>query len=130
MVISRASSKTRGPLSLGRDKPHAETASTDIVQRPYLEHDSAVDYDERVMQPAITDEQIISLIPDCQRGKSTAMEALYDLYADPYQLDNLVVTGEPDPEMLAHFSAWLHALMTCEGEMCTQLERGKAAITE
>lgn len=47
---------------------------------------------------------------------------LYDLYADPYQLDNLIVTGNPDPELLAQFSAWLHALMDCEGEVCTQLE--------
>lgn len=34
------------------------------------------------MQPAITDEQILALLPACQRGETFAAEMLYDLYAD------------------------------------------------
>lgn len=34
------------------------------------------------MQPAITDEQIVALLPGCQREETAAVEALYELYAD------------------------------------------------
>lgn len=34
------------------------------------------------MQPAITDEQITTLLPGCQRGEAAAVEVLYNLYAD------------------------------------------------
>ena len=37
---------------------------------------------DMAMHPAITDEQILSLVPRCQRGEAAAVEQLYDLYAD------------------------------------------------
>lgn len=48
------------------------------------------------MQPAITDEQIISLLPACQRGDAVALEALYDLYADRLYRYILVRVGDSD----------------------------------
>lgn len=48
------------------------------------------------MQPAITDEQITSLVPRCQRGESVAVEALYDLYADRLYRYMLVRVGDPE----------------------------------
>ena len=48
------------------------------------------------MQPAITDEQITSLLPACQRGESAAVEMLYDLYADRLYRYILTRVGEPD----------------------------------
>ena len=49
-----------------------------------------------MIQPAITNEQIISLIPDCQRGDAAAMEALYDLYADRLYRYLLARVGNAD----------------------------------
>jgi RNA polymerase sigma-70 factor (ECF subfamily) len=48
------------------------------------------------MQPAITDEQIISLLPQCQRGEAPAVEALYDLYADRLYRYMLARVGDPE----------------------------------
>ena len=48
------------------------------------------------MEPAIADEQIISLLPGCQRGETAAVEALYDLYADRLYRYMLARVGEPD----------------------------------
>lgn len=48
------------------------------------------------MQPAITDEQIISLLPECQRGEAAAVEALYDLYADRLYRYMLARVGDPE----------------------------------
>jgi RNA polymerase sigma-70 factor, ECF subfamily len=48
------------------------------------------------MQAAISDEQILSLIPDCQRGDATATEALYELYADRLYRYLLARTGDAD----------------------------------
>lgn len=48
------------------------------------------------MQPAITDEQITSLLPQCQRGEAAAVEALYDLYADRLYRYMLARVGDPE----------------------------------
>lgn len=48
------------------------------------------------MQPAITDEQIMALVPRCQRGESVAVEALYDLYADRLYRYMVVRVGDPE----------------------------------
>jgi RNA polymerase sigma-70 factor (ECF subfamily) len=48
------------------------------------------------MQPAITDAQITSLLPACQRGEAAAVEALYDLYADRLYRYLLARVGDPD----------------------------------
>jgi RNA polymerase sigma-70 factor (ECF subfamily) len=48
------------------------------------------------MQPAITDEQITSLLPRCQRGEAAAVEALYDLYADRLYRYFLARVGDPE----------------------------------
>ena len=48
------------------------------------------------MEPAIADEQILSLLPGCQRGETAAVEALYDLYADRLYRYMLARVGEPD----------------------------------
>lgn len=47
------------------------------------------------MYAAISDEQIASLIPACQRGDAGAVERLYDLYADRIYRYVLARTGEP-----------------------------------
>jgi RNA polymerase sigma-70 factor, ECF subfamily len=46
------------------------------------------------MYAAITDAQVVSLIPACQRGDSGAVERLYDLYADRIYHYVLARTGE------------------------------------
>lgn len=46
------------------------------------------------MYAAISDEQIASLIPACQRGDAGAVERLYDLYADRIYRYVLARTGE------------------------------------
>jgi len=46
------------------------------------------------MYAAITDTQVVSLIPACQRGDSGAVERLYDLYADRIYHYVLARTGE------------------------------------
>jgi RNA polymerase sigma-70 factor (ECF subfamily) len=48
------------------------------------------------MQPAITDEQITSLLPQCQRGEAAAVGALYDLYADRLYRYMLARVGDPE----------------------------------
>ncbi len=48
------------------------------------------------MRTAITDEQITSLVPRCQRGETAAVEALYDLYADALYRYLLVRVGDRD----------------------------------
>jgi RNA polymerase sigma-70 factor (ECF subfamily) len=57
------------------------------------------------MQPAITDEQITSLLPRCQRGEAAAVEALYDLYAD--RLFRYMLARVGDPEVAADLSTEL-----------------------
>jgi RNA polymerase sigma-70 factor, ECF subfamily len=57
------------------------------------------------MQPAITDEQITSLLPGCQRGEAAAVEALYDLYAD--RLYRYMLARVGDPEVAADLSTEL-----------------------
>ncbi len=57
------------------------------------------------MQPAITDEQITSLLPRCQRGEAAAVEALYDLYAD--RLYRYLLARVGDPEVAADLSTEL-----------------------
>ena len=57
------------------------------------------------MQPAITDEQITSLLPQCQRGEAAAVEALYDLYAD--RLYRYMLARVGDPEVAADLSTEL-----------------------
>lgn len=47
---------------------------------------------------------------------------LYDLQNDPYQLENIASTT--DPEILAYFSERLKALNLCTGETCRELEQG------
>jgi RNA polymerase sigma-70 factor (ECF subfamily) len=46
------------------------------------------------MYAAITDTQVVSLIPACQRGDPGAVERLYDLYADRIYHYVLARTGE------------------------------------
>lgn len=48
------------------------------------------------MQPAITDEQVLALLPACQRGEALALETLYDLYADRIYRYILVRVGDGD----------------------------------
>ncbi len=48
------------------------------------------------MQPAITDEQILSLLPRCQAGEEPRVEALYDLYADRLYRYLLARVGDRD----------------------------------
>lgn len=48
------------------------------------------------MQPAITDEQVLALLPACQRGETSAAEMLYDLYADRLYRYILVRVGDVD----------------------------------
>jgi RNA polymerase sigma-70 factor, ECF subfamily len=57
------------------------------------------------MQPAITDEQITSLLPRCQCGEAAAVEALYDLYAD--RLYRYMLARVGDPEVAADLSTEL-----------------------
>jgi arylsulfatase A-like enzyme len=49
---------------------------------------------------------------------------LYDLQADPDQMDN--IASSADPGLLAHLSAWLHALAQCKAETCRELDREPA----
>jgi RNA polymerase sigma-70 factor (ECF subfamily) len=46
------------------------------------------------MHPPITDDQILSLVPRCQRGEAAAFEVLYDLYADRLYRYLLARTGD------------------------------------
>jgi len=46
---------------------------------------------------------------------------LYDLIADPYELENIAATA--DPALLEHLSAWLKALSTCAGVQCRELDK-------
>lgn len=86
------------------------------------------------MQPAITDEQVLALLPACQLGESAATEMLYDLYADRLYRYFLARVGDVDAaadlttelfvRMLKHvrrfkinqrrpaasFSAWLYRI--------------------
>lgn len=48
------------------------------------------------MQPAITDEQILSLLPGCQAGDVVAVETLYELYADRLYRYTLARVGDAD----------------------------------
>jgi arylsulfatase A-like enzyme len=45
---------------------------------------------------------------------------LYDLKADPYQLENIAGTTAPD--LLDKFQTWLEALRHCEGASCREIE--------
>lgn len=46
--------------------------------------------------PPVTDEQIQSLVPRCQRGDPAAVEAIYDLYADRLYVYMLARVGDPE----------------------------------
>jgi len=46
---------------------------------------------------------------------------LYDMKADPYQLENIASTA--DPSLLADLSERLHALLSCSGSQCTVLDQ-------
>ena len=46
------------------------------------------------MHAAISDTQVLTLIPACQRGDTGAMEGLYDLYADRIYHYVLARTGD------------------------------------
>jgi RNA polymerase sigma-70 factor (ECF subfamily) len=48
------------------------------------------------MQPAITDEQILALLPRCQAAEQVAIEALYHLYGDRLYRYLLARTGDAD----------------------------------
>lgn len=48
------------------------------------------------MQPAITDEQILALVPRCQAAEQAAIEAVYHLYGDRLYRYLLARTGDPD----------------------------------
>ncbi len=54
---------------------------------------------DMAMHPPITDEQILSLVPRCQRGEAAALEQLYDLYAD--RLYRYLLTRTRDGEIAA-----------------------------
>lgn len=45
---------------------------------------------------------------------------LYDLKADPYQLEN--IAGSASPSLLEKLQAWLEALRHCEGDSCREIE--------
>jgi len=45
---------------------------------------------------------------------------LYDLIEDPYQLENIAASA--DPEFIQQMSQWLADLSTCEGASCTAIE--------
>ncbi|HSN75682.1 MAG TPA: RNA polymerase sigma factor [Anaerolineae bacterium] len=48
------------------------------------------------MQPAITDEQILALLPRCQTADQAAVEAVYQLYGDRLYRYLLARTGDAD----------------------------------
>lgn len=48
------------------------------------------------MQPRLTDEQIMGLIPRCQQGDRAAIETVYDLYGDRLYRYLLARLGDPD----------------------------------
>ncbi len=48
------------------------------------------------MQPAITDEQILALLPRCQTADQAAIEAVYQLYGDRLYRYLLARTGDAD----------------------------------
>jgi len=50
----------------------------------------------------------------------TGEKELYDLIQDPYQLENIAASA--DPEFIQEFSKWLADLSTCEGASCTAIE--------
>ncbi len=49
---------------------------------------------DMAMHPPITDEEILSLVPRCQRGEAAALEQLYELYADRLYRYLLARTGD------------------------------------
>jgi RNA polymerase sigma-70 factor, ECF subfamily len=103
------------------------------------------------MQAAISDEQILSLIPGCQRGDASATEALYELYADRLYRYLLARTGDPDAAAdlttelflrvmkhvgrfrlnqqrpAASFSAWLYRIA---GNLATDYHRARRLRAE
>jgi arylsulfatase A-like enzyme len=48
----------------------------------------------------------------------TGERELYDLRVDPYEMDNLALTA--DPQLLQRLSDWLARLAVCSGEECRQ----------
>lgn len=48
------------------------------------------------MQPAITDDQILALVPRCQAADQAAVEGVYHLYGDRLYRYLLARTGDPD----------------------------------
>lgn len=57
------------------------------------------------MQTLITDAEVTSLVPRCQRGEKAAVEALYDLYAD--RLYRYLLARLGDPELAADLTTEL-----------------------
>jgi arylsulfatase A-like enzyme len=45
---------------------------------------------------------------------------LYDLKADPYQLEN--IAGSASPDLLEKLQSWLESLRHCEGASCREVE--------
>lgn len=45
---------------------------------------------------------------------------LYDMEKDPYQLENIASTAEP--QLLASLSAWLKDLYSCKADLCREIE--------
>jgi arylsulfatase A-like enzyme len=45
---------------------------------------------------------------------------LYDLNADPYQMEN--IAGDASPSLLEKLQEWLEALRRCEGASCREIE--------
>jgi arylsulfatase A-like enzyme len=45
---------------------------------------------------------------------------LYDLKADPYQLEN--IAGSASPSLLENLQGWLESLRHCQGDSCRELE--------
>jgi RNA polymerase sigma-70 factor (ECF subfamily) len=54
------------------------------------------------MLPAITDEQIASLLPKCKQGDANALEALYELFAD--RIFRYLVARSGEPELAAELA--------------------------
>ena len=59
---------------------------------------------------------------------ASGAEELYDLKADPHELENLLRTGEADPTLVAELHDRLRMLKRCAGISCREAEGGRTAI--
>ncbi len=93
-----------------------------------------------VLEPPDADDEVIAYAPDGQeetrvevppyRGMRTydylyveyptGDRELYDLQSDPYQLDNLIATADPD--LVSELAARLEELAACSGSECQAIE--------